>query len=109
MCYIPQRGVDLRAGVPKRLSERHNLSVAAMGGCRPAFLLSLLVCTGLRPSEASELRRSLRRSTPGLVTWKVVSRAVAKRRAHQAGKSRPRYGRHASTRSPTTQKGGRQR
>ena len=60
-----------------------------MGGCRPAVLLSLLVCTGLRPSEAFELRRGLRRSSPGLVTWKVVSRAVAKRCAPR-GKSRPR-------------------
>ena len=30
-----------------------------MGGCRPAILLSLLVCTGLRSSEAFELRRGL--------------------------------------------------
>ena len=59
-----------------------------MGGCRPAVLLSLLVCTGLRPSEAFELRRGLRRSSPGLVTWKLVSRAVAKRCA-PGGKSRP--------------------
>ena len=60
-----------------------------MGGCRPAILLSLLVCTGLRSSEAFELRRGLRRSSPGLVTWKVVSRAVAKRHAHRAGKDAP--------------------
>ena len=72
-----------------------------MGGCRPAVLLSLLVCTGLRPSEAFELRRGLRRSSPGLVTWKVVSRAVAKRCAPR-GKSRPRRLWPAcTTRAPT--------
>jgi integrase len=60
-----------------------------MGGCRPAVLLSLLVCTGLRPSEAIELRRGLQRTSPGLVAWKVVSRAVAKRHAHRAGKVAP--------------------
>ena len=50
---------------------------------RPVLLLGLLVCTGIRPGEAFQLQREIRRSSPGLVTWSVVSRAVAKRKGKE--------------------------
>ena len=52
------------------------------------FLLGLLVCTGLNSSEAFEIKRGLRRSSPGIVTWKVVSRAVAKRQSPRKSKEK---------------------